>query len=86
VAAARSGTPPTVVALQRRDELRWSTDWPLLASGLGGLIVLSIDYTSAYQDALRGVVDWNEHQEAVFEASHPESAVNRPRRAFIERS
>ena len=35
-------------------------DAPLLALGLSGLIVLSVDYTTSYEDAMRGVVQWNE--------------------------
>jgi hypothetical protein len=62
---------PTYVAYQRRQDLGWHRDWPLLAVGVGGLVVLSLDYTAAYQDALRGVVDYNERAEAAFEARHP---------------
>ncbi len=43
----------------------------LFASGLGGLIVLNIDYTTAYEDALRGVVQWNERIESRFVDAHP---------------
>lgn len=62
---------PAVVAYHRRDDLTWSRDWPLLAAGIGGVILLSIDITAAYQDAMRGVVQWNERMEAAFQASHP---------------
>jgi hypothetical protein len=64
---------PIYVAYQRRRELSWSHDWPLLATGLGGLIVLSIDYTVSYQDAMRGVVEFNDRAEADFEARHAEA-------------
>ena len=64
---------PIYVAYQRRGELSWEHDWPLLATGLGGLIVLSVDYTVSYQDAMRGVVEYNDRVEADFEARHPEA-------------
>jgi hypothetical protein len=64
---------PAIVAYQRRQDLSWSRDWPLLATGLGGVIVLSIDYTTAYQDALRGVVQWNERAEEAFQSSHSDA-------------
>jgi hypothetical protein len=64
---------PTVMAYQRRDDLTWSGDWPLLATGIGGFVILSIDYTTAYQDALRGVVQFNERAEERFEDEHPDA-------------
>jgi hypothetical protein len=73
LAAVALVVAPTVVAYQRRDELSFQDDWPLLATGLGGVILLSIDYTTAYQDALRGVVEWNERAEAAFQARHPDA-------------
>jgi hypothetical protein len=66
-------TVPIYAAYQRRHDLSWSRDWPLLVTGLGGIIVLSIDYTLSYQDAMRGVVEFNDHVEAGFEARHPEA-------------
>jgi hypothetical protein len=57
----------------RRSNLTWQRDWPLLATGVGGLIVLSIDYTSSYEDAMRGVVQFNEGAEAAFEDAHPDA-------------
>ena len=38
---------------------------------VGGLIVLSIDYSFAYQDALRAVMQFNEREEIKFEDQHP---------------
>lgn len=73
LAATAAIVTPIVVALNRSSELSWGNDWPLLAVGVGGLIVLSIDYTSSYEDAMRGVVDWNERAEAAFEDSHPQA-------------
>jgi hypothetical protein len=64
---------PIYVAYQRRQELSWAHDWPLLVTGLGGLILLSVDYTVSYQDAMRGVVEFNERVEADFEVRHPEA-------------
>jgi hypothetical protein len=62
---------PIYVGYARRSDLTWSGDWPLLAMGLGGLVALSIDYTSSYEDAIRGVVEFNERAEALFEETHP---------------
>jgi hypothetical protein len=64
---------PLVVAYERRQDLTWHHDWPLLVVGVGGLALLSIDYTAAYQDALRGVVDYNERVENEFETRHPDA-------------
>jgi hypothetical protein len=71
--AAAALVTPVVIGANRADELTWGHDWPLIAIGVGGLIVLSADYTSSYQDALRGVVQWNERAERAFETSHPEA-------------
>jgi len=73
LASAAMVVVPIVVAYQRRDELTWGNDWPLLASGLTGLFVLSIDFTTAYQDAVRGVVQFNERAEEDFERAHPDA-------------
>lgn len=62
---------PAVVAYDRRAELTWRHDWPLLAASVGGLLVLSFDYTASYEDAMRGVVEWNERAQATFEDQHP---------------
>jgi hypothetical protein len=64
---------PIYVGYQRRGNLSWSGDWPLLATGVAGLIVLSIDYTASYEDAMRGVVEHNERAEAAFEGAHPDA-------------
>lgn len=73
LAAAAAVVVPTVIALTRSDELTWKNDWPLLVTGVGGVIVLSFDYTSSYEDAMRGVVHFNERAEAKFENEHPEA-------------
>jgi hypothetical protein len=64
---------PVYVGYQRRDSLTWSRDWPLLATGVAGLVVLSIDYTASYEDAMRGVVEHNERAEDAFEDAHPDA-------------
>jgi hypothetical protein len=73
LAAAGLVLAPVVVGYQRRSELTWSHDWPLLAISVGGLSVLSIDYTTAYQDALRAVVLYNERAESAFNRRHPDA-------------
>jgi hypothetical protein len=42
-----------------------------VAAGVVGLIVLSFDFTSSYDDAMRGVVLWNEHAESEFNLANP---------------
>ena len=44
-----------------------------VAGGIAGLIVLSFDYTSSYEDALRAVIQWNERAEAAFNRTYPEA-------------
>jgi hypothetical protein len=73
LASAAMIVVPIVVAYQRRDDLTWGNDWPLLATGLTGLFVLSIDFTTAYRDAIRGVVQFNERAEERFERDHPDA-------------
>jgi hypothetical protein len=64
---------PGVLAVERRDDLSWRRDWPLLATGIAGAILLTTDYSSSYQDALRAVLEHNERQEAEFEHRHPDA-------------
>lgn len=64
---------PIYEASRQDREQTWDNNWPLLTLGLGGLIVLSFDYTNSYEDAMRGVVDWNERQENEFKLTHPEA-------------
>jgi hypothetical protein len=64
---------PVIVAYGRRADLTWQRDWPLLATSVVGLLVLSFDYTASYEDAMGGVVDWNERAEAAFERRHPDA-------------
>jgi hypothetical protein len=71
--AAAMVVVPTVIAYERNRDLSLGADWPLLATGLAGVVVLSFDYTTAYKDAMRGVIEWNERIEAAFEARHPDA-------------
>ena len=73
LAAAAAIVIPLVIGAERSSDLTWKHDWPLLATGIGGVVVLSIDYTTSYEAATRGVVHWNEQKEATFEDSHPEA-------------
>lgn len=73
VATLAAVIAPVYVAAHRNSNLTWHRDWPLIASGFGGLIVLSLDFTSSYEDAMRGVVQWNERAEAEFNHLHPEA-------------
>lgn len=41
------------------------------AVGLGGLIMLSFDFTDSYEDAIHGVVRWNEQAESQFQKRYP---------------
>jgi hypothetical protein len=72
VSAAMVATP-IYFAYERRRELQWNRDWPLLATGALGAVFISIDYTTAYQDAVQGAVRFNERTAAEFEDQHPES-------------
>ena len=69
--AAAAIAIPAYIAIHRVRELEWNHDWPLLAMGFGGLVVLSFDFTNSYEDAMRGVVQWNERVEATFNRLHP---------------
>ncbi len=44
--------------------------WLPTALSFIGLVGLQVTYTTSYQDAQRAVLDFNERQEAVFEATH----------------
>lgn len=70
-AAAAAIIVPSVVAYERRD--LGLDDWPLLVTGIAGATVLTVDYTNSYQDALRGVLEYNERSERAFEDEHPEA-------------
>jgi hypothetical protein len=67
--AAAAFAVPTYLAFHRHGDV----SFPLVVLGLGGLIVLSYDYTSSYEDSQRGVVQWNERAESMFNLSHPQA-------------
>lgn len=73
LASAAMVVAPIWVGYERRRDLRWDRDWPLLATGTLGAIVVSLDYTTAYQDAMRGAIEINERSEAAFEDAHPDA-------------
>jgi hypothetical protein len=73
LASATAIAVPLVIGLHRSSDLSWKHDWPLLVSGTAGLVVLSWDYTSSYEDAMHGVVRWNERAEDAFEDAHPDA-------------
>lgn len=70
-AAATAILIPTYIASQHKTSLNWKKDWSLLASGLIGLITLSWDFTSSFEDAMRAVVDFNEREEIIFNKAFP---------------
>jgi hypothetical protein len=47
-----------------------TSSWEV-AAGVGGLIVLSFDFTTSYEDAMHGVVRWNERAESEFNLANP---------------
>jgi len=64
---------PVVIGYNRRSELQWGADWPLLLSAVVGLVVLNVDCTVSYEDAIRAVIQSNEREQSLFEARHPEA-------------
>ncbi len=58
-----------IVAMIRARRFGW---FPSALSAVGG-IGLQVTYTTAYQDAQRAVLEYNERQEAAFEAAHPDA-------------
>jgi hypothetical protein len=66
---------PSVLLYQRvndRGELL-GKDWPYVVTPFVGIILLNVAYTTAYQDAIRAAVDFNERVEADFENRHPDA-------------
>jgi hypothetical protein len=67
---------PSVLLYRRvddRDKLVFAKDWPYVVTPFVGIILLNVVYTTAYQDAIRAAVDFNERAEASFESRHPEA-------------
>jgi hypothetical protein len=48
-------------------------DWRSTLVSVLGFVGLQVTYTSSYQDAQRSALEFNERQEAAFEASHPQA-------------
>jgi hypothetical protein len=63
----------SVIVYERRDDLAWRHDWPLLVTGIVNAILVTTDYSSSYQDALRAVLEDNERSEVEFEDHHPDA-------------
>ncbi len=42
-----------------------------VAIGFGGLVILSFNFTNASEDAIHGVIRWNERAESEFQRQHP---------------
>ena len=59
---------PTVVMARR-----WALDWKSVAIATVGIVGLQVTYTTAYQAAQRDALQFNERQEAAFEAAHPDA-------------
>lgn len=58
-----------IVGMVRERRFRWVPT----ALSLVGIVGLQVAYTTSYQDSQRAVLEFNERQEAAFEASHPEA-------------
>jgi hypothetical protein len=64
---------PSVVAYQRRSDLTWNADWPLLATGVAGAVIFGVDYSLSYDDVLRSVLEFNDRAEDEFDRRHPDA-------------
>jgi hypothetical protein len=75
VGAAMVVVPAVIAATKanRNEHISTGEGLAYAGVGIGGLVVLSIDYTLAYQDALRAVMQFNEREEVKFEDRHPEA-------------
>jgi hypothetical protein len=65
---------PSVLLYQRvndRDGFSAGKDWPYVAVPFVGIILLNVVYTTAYQDAVRAAVQFNERAEEAFADRHP---------------
>jgi hypothetical protein len=72
-AAAAALIVPSVIAVERGRDLSFHHDWPLLVTAVAGAVVLTVDYSSSYQDARAAAIEYNERAEAAFEAAHPDA-------------
>lgn len=73
LASAAMVVVPVVIASRQDTDLSWRHDWPLLLTGIAGATILTLDYSSSYQDALRAVLEYNERNERAFEDAHPDA-------------
>jgi hypothetical protein len=73
LAATSMVVVPAVMAYEQNSDLSWSKDWPLIVIAAAGATILTLDYSSSYQDAMRATLEYNERGEADFEAAHPEA-------------
>jgi hypothetical protein len=73
LAAAAMIAVPATIAYERRSDLGWHRDWPLLVTSIAGGAILVSDYSLSYQDALREVIERNERGEQQFEERHPDA-------------
>jgi hypothetical protein len=75
LAAAAVAVVPIVVLYDRwqKDQFFQRENWAWAGTSLLGIIVLNVAYTTAYQDAQRAAVEFNERAEARFEDQHPEA-------------
>ena len=75
VGAALVIVPSVLATLKasRNEPISTGEGFAYAGVAVGGLIVLSIDYTFAYQDALRAVMQFNEREEVKFEDRHPDA-------------
>jgi hypothetical protein len=60
----------TPIVFMAKDE---NLDWRGVLISLTGIVALQVSYASAYSDAQRSVLEFNERQEAAFERAHPEA-------------
>jgi hypothetical protein len=56
-----------------RNKVVFGKDWPYIVTPFVGIILLNVAYTTAYQDAIRAAVQFNEHAEGDFERRHPDA-------------
>jgi hypothetical protein len=73
--AAAIAVVPIVVLYDRWQDDRFfeRANWAWAGTSVLGIILLNVAYTTAYQDAQRAVVQFNERAEARFEQDHPEA-------------
>jgi hypothetical protein len=75
LAAAAVAVVPIVVLYDRwkKDQFTQRENLAWAGTSVLGIILLNVAYTTAYQDAQRAAVEYNERAEARFEDEHPEA-------------